>query len=87
VNATTSVVWVAGQMLLAATRNLPAENPTPQDILKGLWSIKNNSFDGLTPEPVSFTEGQPSPDHACYFVVQIKAGSYAAPYGSKPQCL
>ena len=87
VNATTSVVWVSGQMLLAATRNLPAENPTPQDIMNGIWSIKNNPFDGLVPDAVSFPQGQPSPDHLCYFVVQIKNGAYTAPYGSRPQCM
>jgi branched-chain amino acid transport system substrate-binding protein len=89
VNATTSVVWLAGQMLLAATKNvpLPAENPTSQNLLNGLWSIKNNSFDGLVADPVTFTQGQPSPDHPCYFVVQIKKGAYDAPFGSKPQCL
>lgn len=86
VNATTSVVWVAGQMLLHATRNLP-ENPTAQDIMKGMWTIKNNTFEGLVPDPVTFTEGQNSPDHPCYFVVQIKKGAYATPLGTKPQCL
>lgn len=87
VNATTSVVWVSGQMLIYASRNLPAENPTSADIMKGMWTIKNNLFDGLLPDPLTFTEGQPSPDHPCYFVVQIKGGAYTAPQGSKPQCL
>jgi branched-chain amino acid transport system substrate-binding protein len=87
VNATTSVVWVAGQMLLAASKNLPADNPTAADIMKGMWTIRNTTFDGLLPDPVSFTAGQPSPDHPCYFVVQIKNGTYTAPQGSKPQCL
>jgi branched-chain amino acid transport system substrate-binding protein len=85
-NATTSVVWVSGQMLLAATKNLPADNPTSADIMNGVWSIKNNDFGGLLPEPVSFTKGQNSPDHSCFFIVQIKNGAYIAPLGSKPQC-
>ena len=87
VNATTAVVWVAGLMLRYASKNLPADNPTPADIMKGMYTIKNNSFDGLLSEPLTFTEGQNSPDHSCYFVVQIKNGAYTAPYGSKPQCL
>lgn len=87
VNATTSVVWVAGQMLLAASKSLPAENPTAADVLKGMGTIKNNGFDGLVADPVTFTEGQPSPDHACYFVIQIKKGGYTTPLGTKPQCL
>ena len=87
VNATTAVVWVAGQMLLAAAKNLPADNPTAADIMKGMWTIHNTTFDGLLADPVTFTQGQPSPDHPCYFLVQIKNGAYIAPQGSKPQCL
>jgi branched-chain amino acid transport system substrate-binding protein len=86
VNATTSVVWVSGQMLMYASRNL-GENPTSADIMKGMWTIKNNTFDGLLPDPLTFTEGQPSPDHPCYFVIQIKKGGYTTPLGSRPQCL
>jgi branched-chain amino acid transport system substrate-binding protein len=85
-NATTSVVWVSGQMLLEATKNLPAENPTSRHIMEGMWTIKNNDFGGLLPEPVTFTKDQPSPDHPCYFIVAIKKGAYTAPLGSKPQC-
>jgi len=85
-NATTSVVWVSGQMLLEATKNLPADNPTSADIMNGMWSIKNNDFGGLLPQPVTFTKDQPSPDHNCYFIVQIHNGAYTAPVGSKPQC-
>ncbi|HVW32524.1 MAG TPA: ABC transporter substrate-binding protein, partial [Acidimicrobiia bacterium] len=87
VNATTAVVWVAGQMLLQATKNLPADNPTAADIMKGMYTIQNQTFDGLLPEPVTFTPGQPSPDHNCYFVIQIKNGGYTTPLGPKPQCL
>jgi branched-chain amino acid transport system substrate-binding protein len=87
VNASTAVVWVAGQMLQYASKNLPADNPTSADILKGMYTIKNMTFDGLLPDPLTFTEGQNSPDHPCYFVVQIKNGAYTAPSGSKPQCL
>src|SRR5581483_9231364 len=47
VNATTSVVWVAGQMLLQAARNLPADNPTAQDLMNGMYTIQHNGFDGL----------------------------------------
>ena len=86
VNATTAVVWVAGQMMQYASKNLP-ENPTSADLLKGMYTIKNMTFDGLLPDPLTYTEGQNSPDHPCYFVVKIENGKYVAPYGSKPQCL
>jgi hypothetical protein len=55
--------------------------------MKGMWTIKNNTFDGLLPDPLTFTEGQNSPDHPCYFVIQIKKGGYTTPLGTKPQCL
>jgi hypothetical protein len=73
-------------MLMYASRNL-GDNPTAADIMKGMWTIKNNTFDGLLPDPLTFTEGQNSPDHPCYFVIQIKKGGYTTPLGTKPQCL
>jgi branched-chain amino acid transport system substrate-binding protein len=87
VNATTAVVWVGGQMILQAAKNLPADNPTAQDLMNGMYTIRNNTFDGLLADPVTFTPGQPSPDHPCYFVIQIKGGGYTTPLGTKPQCL
>ena len=86
-SATTSTVWLAGQMLLEATKNLPAENPTSQGIMKGVWAIRNTDFGGLASAPVSFPEGKPSLDVPCYFVLQIRKGKFVAPDGSRPACL
>ena len=86
-SATASAVWVSGQMMLAATKNLPAQNPTSQDIMRGVWSIKATDFGGLVSSPASWPQGQPSKDDNCYFLTQIKDGKYVAPAGTKPQCL
>jgi branched-chain amino acid transport system substrate-binding protein len=86
-SAASSAVWVAGLLLKAATTNLPANNPTSADIMNGVLSIKNSLFGGLIPQPVTFVKGQPSPDMACYFQIQLQGGSWAAPKGSKTDCL
>ena len=76
--------WVAGMLFREAARNLPAQ-PTSQDILNGLYSIKNDDLGGLT-VPLTFTKGQPPQVPDCYFVVQIKNAKFTAPQGSKPNC-
>lgn len=80
----TSTTWVAGQMLLEATKDLPANNPTAQDIFEGMWRIQDNDFGGLVSSPVSFARGEPSTDDNCYFFVQLKNKEYTAPDGTEP---
>jgi branched-chain amino acid transport system substrate-binding protein len=86
-SASSSAVWLAGQMLLAASKNLPANNPTSQDFYNGLYQIKNNTFGGLATYPVTFTQGRPSTDSNCYFFVQSSNGHYQTSNGSNPVCL
>jgi branched-chain amino acid transport system substrate-binding protein len=81
----TSSVWVAGMLLQKAAANLPANNPGPSDIFKGVWAIKNETLGGLVP-PFSFTQGQPVAEQPCFFVVQIQGGKFTAPNGSKLSC-
>jgi branched-chain amino acid transport system substrate-binding protein len=85
VSTATSMDWLSGMVLMEAAKNLPA-NPTAQDILNGLWSIKGNDFGGLA-TPTTFTKGQPSPGWPCAFLIQNQGGKWVAPRGSKPLCL
>jgi branched-chain amino acid transport system substrate-binding protein len=81
-----ALAWLGGMMLYRAAANLPATLPSGADLLRGLWSFKNETFDGLS-VPVTFAEGQPSPGSNCMFVIQIKGGTFIAPLGSKTLCV
>ncbi|HEX3796943.1 MAG TPA: ABC transporter substrate-binding protein [Acidimicrobiales bacterium] len=77
--------WVAGLILQAASKNLPA-NPTAADVVAGLDTIKNDDFGGLT-VPLSYTAGQPTASPTCYFSLEVTSGGFSAPDGLQTQCL
>lgn len=81
-----ALAWVGAMMLHKAGADLPAVKPTSADILNGLWSLKDETFDGLT-VPVTFGQGRPSPDPNCMFLLKAQGGKFVAPMGSKPVCL
>jgi hypothetical protein len=68
-----SLGWTAGALLVAATRNLPA-NPTTNDILNGLYSIKGNDLGGLT-AALTFQKGQNPVEPFCYFTANSNSSN------------
>ncbi|HWE68159.1 MAG TPA: ABC transporter substrate-binding protein [Acidimicrobiales bacterium] len=86
-NATSSADWASGILAMqAAAGNLSASNPTSAQILKGLYSIKNNTLGGLT-APLTFTNnGQPPTKISCYFAAQVENKKWTAPFGDTLQC-
>jgi branched-chain amino acid transport system substrate-binding protein len=81
-----AAAWVAGLVLQTAANELPATNPTPADILAGLYRIKNDNFGGLT-SPITYTKGQPAVSPTCYWPIDVKSGAAVAPLGLQSQCL
>jgi branched-chain amino acid transport system substrate-binding protein len=69
-NGTFAGGWVAAQFLGAAAAHLPA-NPTPQDVLNGLGTVKGNNLGGLT-YPLTYTAGQPSTKTVCWGTAVVK---------------
>jgi branched-chain amino acid transport system substrate-binding protein len=82
VESTASTAWVAGKVLEKAASNLP-EPPTSESILKGLWSIKDDTFGDLT-QPLTFVENQPAKPIGCWFSVAVETRSWVS--GFKMQC-
>jgi branched-chain amino acid transport system substrate-binding protein len=78
--------WVAGLVLQAAAKNLPASNPTPADVLAGLYQIKDDDFGGLT-SPITYTATQSTPSPTCYYPMEVVSGGFSAPDGLEPQCV
>ncbi|HVW31137.1 MAG TPA: ABC transporter substrate-binding protein, partial [Acidimicrobiia bacterium] len=76
--------WTAGKLFARATARLP-ENPTRDDVLKGLWSIKDDDLGGLT-GPLTFTEGRPATPVFCWFDVSVRGQSWVSPDGFQRHC-
>ena len=81
-----SAGWTGLQLLGAALAHVPAnQTVTSQDVLTGLYALHGTTLGGLSPTPITFTQGKPSTQR-CYFVVQVKNKKWVAYGGGKPQC-
>jgi branched-chain amino acid transport system substrate-binding protein len=83
-NGTFAGGWVAAQFLGAAAAHLPA-NPTPQDMLNGLGTVKANNLNGLT-YPLAYTAGQPSTKAVCWGTAVVKNRQFVPGPGPAFQC-
>ncbi|HUR75359.1 MAG TPA: ABC transporter substrate-binding protein [Sporichthya sp.] len=81
--------WGAGKLLEAALTKVSAKarggNITTQMILEGLWQLKNEKLDGLSPG-ATFTQGSPAKSIDCYYGLRLDDKGFGAPNGSKPVC-
>lgn len=75
--------WTSGKVLERAAANLGGV--TNEDVLKGLWSIRNDTLGGLT-APLTFDEGQPPKMDACGFAITVSGGQWISPDNFKLTC-
>ena len=80
-----STGWV--ELTVTGPPMVPAGKVTSQDLLKGLYTIRDNNLAGLSGAPLTFVEGQPKKLVNCLFYIRIKEQQWIAPYGSKPTCV
>jgi branched-chain amino acid transport system substrate-binding protein len=73
--------WASGKLLEKAAANVSA-TPTSQDLLNGLWAMRNETLGGLTPA-LTFVKGQPAAPPNCGFYMEAKGGHWVAPLGAK----
>lgn len=73
-----AIEWVSAKLFERAARGRLSATPTAEDVLKGLWSIKNDDLGGLT-YPLTFTEGQDDPQMACWSIVMISQKKFTSP--------
>jgi len=86
-NEIDSSVWAGGQVFkLAAERGKLTPKSTPADVLKGLYTFKNETVDGVAP-PLTYVKGKPS-FVTCWFPQTIKSGKFTPlTQGAKPNCI
>jgi branched-chain amino acid transport system substrate-binding protein len=77
--------WTTGKLFEKVAAAM-AEPPTTEAILRGLWSLRDDTLGGLT-QPLTFREGQNSPrDPACWFAMQVSNKKWVSPDGFQPHC-
>ena len=85
-----ATVWAAGALLREAVKGaaLPAGKVTSRDLLNGLYTIRDNTIDGLSGAPLTFVEGQsPKKLVNCLYYIRLTGAKWTAPYGSKSICV
>jgi branched-chain amino acid transport system substrate-binding protein len=82
----TAIAWSSAKLVQKALEaGIPeGEAPTTAGLLKGLYSIKDETLGGLT-IPLTFTEGQPNELPNCWFPFTMKDETFATP-GIDPTC-
>jgi branched-chain amino acid transport system substrate-binding protein len=82
----TLIPWIAGELFEAAAKASGiGPNSTGADVKKGLYTLKNETLNGLVP-PLTFTPGQVA-FPTCNFLTSIQNGEFTSPDGGGPQCL
>jgi branched-chain amino acid transport system substrate-binding protein len=62
---------------------------TAKDVTQDLYGIKNQTLNGLVPNPITFTQGKPVQpgSRPCVYVVGVKDKKFTAPNGLKTECV
>jgi branched-chain amino acid transport system substrate-binding protein len=81
----TTIAWASGQMLARVAAARVGAQPASQDLLNGLWTVHNETLDGLTP-PITYTRNQPAPPVECYFLIELRGGRWASSSGDTYAC-
>jgi len=79
-----ATAWVAGKLFEEGAIHL-SEPPTPQSVLDGLYTIRNDDLGGLT-MPLTFTRGQPAPRQVCWATSVTKDGKWVPLHDGKVLC-
>jgi branched-chain amino acid transport system substrate-binding protein len=77
--------WLALTAFQKAAANV-SDTPTSANILQGLWSFRHETLGGLAASPLTYTQGNPASQNKCWFIIQIKGGTFTTPNGLTPSC-
>ena len=77
--------WVSAKLLQRAATGLP-DPPTPEAILRGLWTLRDETLGGLT-HPLNFVQNQTAPKRTCWFNLQIADRAWQSPDQNQIHCL
>jgi len=74
---TSTAVWSSLELFRKAMANA-SDNPTRDEVFQAYWQVKNETLDGLLPEPITYTQGQPQAKINCFFPFKLENGEFSA---------
>ena len=78
--------WTAAIAFEKALGKVTSAQPTSADITAALNTFNGETLDGLAPNPLTFTAGQPHPHNPCWWQMVLKNHKLSAPNGMKTTC-
>jgi len=84
---TATATWASLELfkktMEAAKATLPA-SPTRTDVINAYGQVKNETLDGLLPQPMTFTANQPAPKVNCFWLYKLEGGKLSGSF--TPTC-
>ena len=77
--------WASAKLFEKAAARI-GNPPTSEQVLQGLWSMKNETLGGLVP-PRTFTQGQPAPHAVCFWSWIVKDKKFVNAVDNKVRCI
>ncbi len=71
--------------MFAAVGKAFGDTVTNEDVLTGLYALNGETLDGLAPQPITYTKGEPT-HLMCFFQAKLKGAKLVAMNGGKPSC-
>ena len=82
---TNTAMWSVLQLFAKANANM-SDDPTKDETLAAMYTIKDETLDGLIP-PITFTEGQLASARPCFWPYKLEGGEFSNPLGGlKYEC-
>lgn len=75
IDAASLAGWASAKMFERAAQGRLGERPASTDVLRGLWTFRDERLGGLTP-PLTFKEGEAPPPLPCGWALVINQGKW-----------
>jgi branched-chain amino acid transport system substrate-binding protein len=74
-DANSSALWAALEVFHKATKSF-GDTVSKQSLTDALYTVQNETLDGMLPQPVTFTKGKASPAINCMFLYKLENGTF-----------
>ena len=74
---TSTATWAALELFRTAMAEA-SDDPTRDEVFQAYYALQDEDLDGLLPQGVTYTEGQPSPAVSCFWVYTLEGGEFSS---------
>jgi branched-chain amino acid transport system substrate-binding protein len=89
-NSATAAAWASLELFRAAMEPTATEATgglTREDVLAAYGDVRDETLDGLLPQPMTITPGEPGPGIYCSWYYAFDGSEFSSPKGDDPACV